>query len=131
RYVELEIIGTKNNPGQWSNVWEAEIYGANSSSAVDEGEEEVIPAEYGISQNYPNPFNPSTKVQVKMKETGVVKLDVYNILGEKVLAVLDEELSGGIHEIDIDGSRLASGTYIYQLNIDGKFSQVKKMNLIK
>ncbi|MBK7980697.1 MAG: T9SS type A sorting domain-containing protein [Ignavibacteriae bacterium] len=68
---------------------------------------------------------------MKMKETGVVKLDVYNILGEKVLAVLDEELSGGIHEIDIDGSRLASGTYIYQLNIDGKFSQVKKMNLIK
>ncbi|MCB9211736.1 MAG: T9SS type A sorting domain-containing protein, partial [Ignavibacteriales bacterium] len=72
-----------------------------------------------------------TKVEVKMKDNAVARLEVYNLIGEKVLAVLDEELSAGIHEINIDGSRLASGVYIYQLIVDNKFSQVKKMNLIK
>ncbi len=49
-----------------------------------------LPSDYGISQNYPNPFNPSTKVEVRMKESGSARLDVYNLLGERVLAVLDE-----------------------------------------
>ncbi|MBK7104574.1 MAG: discoidin domain-containing protein [Ignavibacteriae bacterium] len=133
RYVELEIVGTTNNPGKWSNVWEAEIYGISSTSDVKEEttDEETIPSEYGISQNYPNPFNPSTKVEIKMKESGNARLEVYNILGEKVLAVVDQELNAGIHEISIDGSKLASGTYIYKLDINNDFSQIKKMNLIK
>ncbi len=94
-------------------------------------EEETVPSEFGISQNYPNPFNPTTKIEVTMKEVGSARLDVYNILGEKVLAVLDEELSAGSHTINIDGTRLASGTYIYQLVVNNQFSQTKKMNLIK
>ncbi|MBK8944286.1 MAG: T9SS type A sorting domain-containing protein [Ignavibacteriae bacterium] len=127
RYITIVVTGSEGN--SWCDIWEMEVYGVDGTSEV--GEEEVIPEEYGISQNYPNPFNLSTKVQVKMKETGNARLDVYNILGERVLSVLDAELSAGIHEINIDGSNLASGTYIYQLNIDGNFSQIKKMNLIK
>ncbi len=66
-----------------------------------------------------------------MKESGSARLDVYNLLGERVLAVLDEDLSAGVHEVSIDGSKLASGIYIYKLDIENRFSQVKKMNLIK
>ncbi|MCB9207859.1 MAG: discoidin domain-containing protein [Ignavibacteriales bacterium] len=137
RYLTIVVTGSEGN--DWCDIWEVEVYGNNSTTGVGEqkdeeevlAEEETIPTEYGISQNYPNPFNPSTKVEVKMKDNAVARLEVYNLIGEKVLAVLDEELSAGIHEINIDGSRLASGVYIYQLIVDNKFSQVKKMNLIK
>jgi hypothetical protein len=133
RYLELQFISSTNNPDQWANLWEAEIWGIESANSVEENEqtEEILPSEFGISQNYPNPFNPSTKVQVKMKENAAARLDVYNLLGERVLAVLDEELSAGIHEVNIDGTKLASGVYIYQLIVDNKFTQVKKMNLLK
>jgi hypothetical protein len=135
RYLELEIIGSTNNTGNWANVWEAEIFGTNSTTGIEQdeqlAEQLTLPNEYGISQNYPNPFNPSTKVEVMMKESGSARLDVYNLLGEKVLAILDEDLSAGVHEVSIDGSQLASGIYIYKLDIENRFSQVKKMNLIK
>jgi len=135
RYIELIFLSSTNNPGEWANLWEAEIWGIESANSVEDEEElaeiESVPSEYGISQNYPNPFNPSTKVRVKMKENGSARLDVYNVLGERVLAVLDQDLSAGTHEIDIDGSRLASGMYIYQLVVDNSFSDVKRMNLIK
>ena len=133
RYLTMVVTGSEGN--SWCDFWEMEIYGNNSTTDVEEDEEfveeETLPSEYGISQNYPNPFNPSTKVEVRMKESGSARMDVYNLLGERVLAVLDTELSAGVHEVNIDGSRLASGVYIYSLNIDNKFSQVKKMNLLK
>ncbi len=132
RYITVVITGSKGN--DWCDIWEMEVYGVNSTSSVEDEEEvteDTVPSEYGISQNYPNPFNPTTKIEVTMKEVGSARLDVYNILGEKVLAVLDEELSAGSHTINIDGTRLASGTYIYQLVVNNQFSQTKKMNLIK
>ncbi len=132
------MIVTGSEGNSWCDFWEMEIMGNNSTTGVDEieddeelAEEETIPSEYGISQNYPNPFNPSTKVQVRMKESGSARLDVYNLLGERVLAVLDQELSAGVHEVNIDGSQLASGFYIYKLDIGNQFSQIKKMNLMK
>jgi hypothetical protein len=136
RYVELEILSsTGPNTGNWANVWEVEIWGIGTPKSVEEEEEvlaeETIPSEYGISQNYPNPFNPTTNVKVMMKESGSAVLNVFNLLGEKVESVLDEELSAGEHVVSIDGSRLASGMYIYQLIVDNKFTQVKRMNLIK
>jgi Secretion system C-terminal sorting domain/F5/8 type C domain len=136
RYLTIVVTGSEGN--NWCDFWELEIYGNNSTTGVEEEEndeevvdEETIPSEYGISQNYPNPFNPTTKIQVRMKESGSARLNVYNILGERVLAVLDTELSAGVHEVSIDGSRLGSGVYIYKLDVDNNFSQIKKMNLIK
>lgn len=136
RYVTMVVTdGVGNN---WCDFWELEIFGSNSTTDVEDEEEseevvdeETIPSEYGISQNYPNPFNPTTKIEVKMKENGSARLDVYNLIGERVLAVLDTELSAGVHEVNIDGSSLASGIYIYKLSIGNQFSQIKKMNLIK
>ena len=136
RYVTMVVTdGVGNN---WCDFWELEIFGSNSTTDVEDEEEieevvdeETIPSEYGISQNYPNPFNPTTKIEVKMKENGSARLDVYNLIGERVLAVLDNELSAGVHEVNIDGSSLASGIYIYKLSIGNKFTQIKKMNLIK
>ena len=138
RYITMVVTGSEGNT--WTDFWEIEVYGNNSATGVEEddeveeeelAEEATIPSEYGISQNYPNPFNPSTKVEVRMKESGTARLDVYNIVGERVLAVLDQELSAGVHEVNIDGSLLASGVYIYKLDVNNQFSQIKKMNLLK
>ena len=133
-YVELELHSCTDNPSQWANIWEVEIWGREGVNSVEDeevAEIETLPSEFGISQNYPNPFNPTTNVRVMMMNHGSAKLDVYNLLGERVLSVIDQELSAGVHEFSIDGSRLASGMYIYQLIIDNQFSHVKRMNLIK
>ena len=136
RYITMVVTGSEGNT--WTDFWEIEVYGNNSATGVDDeveeeelAEEATIPSEYGISQNYPNPFNPSTKVEVRMKESGSARLEVYNLIGERVLAVLDQELSAGVHEVNIDGSLLASGVYIYKLDVNNQFSQIKKMNLLK
>lgn len=132
RYLTVIVTGSIGNT--WTDIWEIEIYGFNSTTDLNEENEHVdsqIPDEYSISQNYPNPFNPSTKVEIKMKENGNARLNLFNILGEKVATVINEELSAGIHVVDINGSNLSSGTYLYQLIVNNEFSIVKKMKLMK
>lgn len=90
----------------------------------------VMPLKYNLEQNYPNPFNPSTMVRFELPETAHVTLTVFNSLGQKVAEVLNENMSAGYQSVVIDGSKLASGSYIYRLEA-GNFSQVKKMTLIK
>ncbi|PID58430.1 MAG: hypothetical protein CR986_07955 [Ignavibacteriae bacterium] len=136
RYLTIEITGSKGN--NYTDLWEVEVYEDTTSkiktddhTAINDFAEKNIPTEFGISQNYPNPFNPSTKIQVNMKERGNATVEVYNLLGERVMKVLDSELSAGTHEVTIDGSQLASGIYIYRLAVNNNFIQTRKMNLIK
>lgn len=89
------------------------------------------PDDYSLAQNYPNPFNPSTRIKFYLKEEGKVKLDVYNIIGQKVAELVNQELPSGFHEIEFNASDLASGIYIYRLNVGNKFTSVKKMILEK
>jgi len=83
-----------------------------------------------LEQNYPNPFNPFTKIQYSIPEESLIKLNVYNSLGEKV-AVLEEGLKqAGYYEFNFDGSALPSGIYFYTLST-GKSMITKKMILLK
>ncbi|GBD90057.1 hypothetical protein BMS3Abin04_00773 [bacterium BMS3Abin04] len=86
---------------------------------------------FELYQNYPNPFNPTTTVRFFMKEEGNVKLEVYNMLGEKLLDLLDERMSEGNHEVLVDAGNLASGIYIYRLNVNNAFAKAKRMTLLK
>lgn len=86
---------------------------------------------YQIYQNYPNPFNPTTKIKFSLPEKSLVKLEIYNILGQRVTRLINTELEAGIYEKEFNGSALASGVYIYVLNISDKFFQAKKMILLK
>jgi hypothetical protein len=94
-------------------------------------EDENIPTKYKIFQNYPNPFNPSTRIRFTLPEQSLVKLNVYNILGERVAELINTELNAGNHEAVFNGSNLASGVYFYSLDVQGKFLEVKKMILLK
>ena len=86
--------------------------------------------EYGLSQNYPNPFNPVTTVSYQIKEQGLVQLKVYNLLGQEIVTLVNEEQPSGIYEALFDASNLPSGVYIYSLRVNG-FVQNNKMTLLK
>ncbi|MCL5011840.1 MAG: T9SS type A sorting domain-containing protein [Patescibacteria group bacterium] len=88
------------------------------------------PTEFKLEQNYPNPFNPVTIIKFKVPSSQVVTLKIYDLLGREVATMVNEEKVPGSYEVKFDGSNLASGMYIYQLQA-GNFVQVKKMMLIK
>jgi hypothetical protein len=83
-----------------------------------------------LEQNYPNPFNPATIINYAIPQNGYVTLDVYDLLGEKVALLVNQEQVAGRYEVDFDASELSSGIYVYRL-ISGSFSLAKKMILMK
>lgn len=95
-----------------------------------------IPLKCSLEQNYPNPFNPMTKIKFEIplsrgvSEGRGVSLKVYDLLGEQVDELVNEELRPGTYEYDWDASAYSSGVYFYTLT-SGEFKETKKMLLIK
>jgi hypothetical protein len=93
------------------------------------------PVEYVLGQNYPNPFNPSTKFSYNLPFKSNVTLAVYNLIGQKVLTLVNGNMEAGTHEVDINAASMNSGVYIYILNASGEdgstFTASKKMTLLK
>jgi hypothetical protein len=85
---------------------------------------------FELSQNYPNPFNPSTTIKFNLPEAGMVKLTLFNILGQQIRTIVNEFKESGTHTINFDASDLNSGMYIYKIE-SGSFVQTRKMTLIK
>jgi hypothetical protein len=94
-------------------------------------EDESIPTRFQVFQNYPNPFNPSTKIRFTLPQQALVKLEVYDILGQRIAQLVNTELTAGTHEVLFNASNLASGIYLYVLNVKDKFFEAKKMILLK
>lgn len=90
-----------------------------------------IPDNFKLYQNYPNPFNPTTTIEFDIPEQSKVVLKVYNILGQVVTTLLNEERRAGIHEVTFDGSRLSSGVYFYRIQAGNNFAETKKLLLLK
>lgn len=85
---------------------------------------------YDLAQNYPNPFNPLTVIRYQIPEDGVVTLKIYDILGKEVITLVNDQKSKGRYEINFDASNLASGVYIYRIQVND-FISAKKMMLLK
>lgn len=102
----------------------------NAVITTFENEGSRIPIKFTLSQNYPNPFNPTTQIQYGLPENSHVKLDVFNITGQKVTELVNEPKSAGFYTVKFDAKNLASGIYIYRLDLGGKIL-TKKMLLIK
>ena len=86
--------------------------------------------EYILEQNYPNPFNPNTKIKYSVPQTIKVQIKVYDVLGNEVKILVNEEKPAGSYELIWDAANLPSGIYFYQLRA-GSFVQTKKMSLLK
>ena len=89
-----------------------------------------IPVTYGLSQNYPNPFNPTTEISFSLPSASHVKLEVFNVMGQKVATLVDGQCEAGEHVVQWDGRDAASGVYFYRLQADD-FVGTKKMLLLK
>ena len=90
----------------------------------------VLPTEFALDQNYPNPFNPSTAICFALPQTGVVRLDVFNILGQQTVTLIDGRREAGRYTVDFDGANLPSGIYFYRLQHEGG-TLTRKMMLVK
>ncbi|MBX2977280.1 MAG: T9SS type A sorting domain-containing protein, partial [Ignavibacteriaceae bacterium] len=89
--------------------------GKYSYSSEVEVEIENIPTEYTLYQNYPNPFNPSTTIKFGLPKDSKVVLEVFNIIGEKVTTLINQEMSAGYHNIIFSANELSTGIYIYKI----------------
>ncbi len=139
--------GTTTQPQQY-NFTEKNVVSGNYTYRLKQidfdgdykysGEAEVevnSPSEYSLQQNYPNPFNPSTRINFSLKADSKVTLKVFNILGQEVAILVNENLTAGEHNIIFGASHLNSGVYLYKIEVAGtggyNFTSVKKMILTK
>jgi len=90
----------------------------------------IIPTEFKLFQNYPNPFNPETIIKFGIPERSKIKIEIFNILGERVAELMNTELDAGYHQVKWNANQFASGIYIYSIRTE-RFSDFKKMILIK
>lgn len=107
-------------------------------TGVESEEEELsaIPNSYSLDQNFPNPFNPSTQIRFSLPETANVSLTIFNVLGEKIMTLVNNEsLNSGTHTFTWNGRNeygqvVPSGVYFYRVN-SPKFTETKKMMMLK
>ena len=104
--------------------------GTFSYSNIIEAEVTDIPAEFMLYQNYPNPFNPSTVISYQLPVNTFVTLKVFDIIGNEVATLVNQEKPAGSYEVTFDASNLTSGVYFYELRTDN-FRSVRKLMLIK
>ena len=90
----------------------------------------TIPLEYSLQQNYPNPFNPTSTIVYGIPNNGIVTLRVYNLLGEVMATLVNEEKAAGTYDVEFSAAGLPSGIYFYKLQA-GNFVESKKMILLK
>jgi hypothetical protein len=90
----------------------------------------LIPRGHVVYQNYPNPFNPSTRIRFGLPKMERVRIEIYNIIGQRITTVIDETRMAGYHVVEFDGGILPSGIYFYRIQADD-FTRIKKMVLIR
>ena len=124
-----------------NNVWAYTTYtnrGIFSSSGGDttiyvgvNQIEKEVPNDYELGQNYPNPFNASTNIIYKILKSSNVKIEVMDVLGRRIQTIANQKHTPGTYQISFDGNSLPSGIYFYQLIVDNKIVQTRRMALIK
>ena len=102
---------------------------SGGATAVNENPAHV-PDKFRLMQNYPNPFNPSTNISYQLPKSSFVTLKVYDILGNEITTLVNEEKSPGTYSISFNASNLPSGIYFYVMQA-GNFYKVNKMTLLK
>jgi hypothetical protein len=129
----LAIIGSDIFAGTDMNgVWMSPISELTGISK----EPNALPNVYSLSQNYPNPFNPSTTISYRLKESGFVKLNIYDIKGSLIKTLVSQTQEPGSYETQFNAKDLASGIYFYKLEVFNKgsspvYSEIKKLVLLK
>lgn len=125
-------MGTPHDPNSYKISFRVHL-----PADVKEIEEsnEIKPSSFSLSQNYPNPFNPTTNFQFTVPKSSHVKIEVFNVIGQRVKVLVDENMKPGVYSADWNskddnGKTVSSGVYLYRMQA-GDFSDMKKMVLMK
>jgi Secretion system C-terminal sorting domain len=127
-FASFAYMDSARHEGRVDSVYGAYFSSNATDSMVDKTN--AIPVKCTLYQNYPDPFNPSTKIEFTLPKSSVIKLEVFNILGQKVGELLNGALNAGNNEVEFDGSSFSSGTYYYTITA-GNYTETKKMVLLK
>jgi len=116
-FIDIALIGCIIDSVEYGNPVLVEI-------------DPTIPNEFTLHQNYPNPFNPTTKIRYSVPHSSNVVIKVFDILGNEIEMLVNEEKSIGSYEVEFYGTGIVSGIYFYRLQA-GSFVETKKMILLK
>jgi hypothetical protein len=122
-----EVLSQRWQDNDWVNFMKETI---NYEQATDVEVIELSPKNFKLFQNYPNPFNPSTVINYQLPVNSYVILKVYDILGNEIATLVNEEKPAGNYQIEFNAVNLPSGLYLYKLQTDN-YSETKKMLMIK
>ncbi|MGB5896082.1 MAG: T9SS type A sorting domain-containing protein, partial [Ignavibacteriaceae bacterium] len=126
---DIEGNPRPNPSGSMPDIGAYESLLANPVSV--EENEMIIPTGYALYQNFPNPFNPSTTIiSYSVAELSFVTLKVYDVLGNEIVTLINEEMPVGSYNVEFKATQLPSGIYFYRLQA-GSFVETKKMVLMK
>lgn len=132
-------------PITWKRIYLAETNDSNKNSGiiylddftahfietgVDEDNKYELPLRYKLEQNFPNPFNPETKIAFGLPRSTRVKLEVFNLIGERIAMLMNSEMSAGSHSVKFNASQLTSGIYLYRIDTKD-FQETRRMLVIK
>lgn len=129
---DLTLTATSAMDG---TVFNSEVVTTTVTSSASDEWEGIVPGVFQLFQNYPNPFNPTTRIEFTLEQASEVRLEVYNVLGQRIKTLLEGYIPNGSHEAEWDGStesgaKVSSGIYFYRLSTN-EFSRTRKMMLMK
>ena len=144
--IAIDSVYHGNGPTIWSGIGFSDASGSSLKlpagfipgeisvrmpTAVDDlSNGQMLPNQFAMAQNYPNPFNPTTMIEFALPTADHVKLEVFNVLGQKTAVLMDQRMTAGVHQVEFDASSSPSGIYFYRLATKDK-SLTKKMILVK
>jgi len=106
------------------------------NTGIEDKESSHHPYQFGLAQNYPNPFNPATTIEYSIANPGLVKIEIYNLLGQRIKSLVNTHQAIGNYKLSFDASELASGMYFYRLKVmnsnnTSSYTKVRRMLLLK
>lgn len=129
------IYHTVGSDGKPNGQREAFPSFTSASFSVDGDDNSGLPMTFAMAQNYPNPFNPTTEISFSLPTNQYVELDIFNVLGQKVRSLVNQDMAAGEHTVMWDGrnsggATVSSGVYFYRIAA-GDFTDTKKMMMLK
>ena len=139
--INYNCIVIDKSGNKWIGTYEGGLIVYNQGGIVsvdgNMNKSKLLPVKSILSQNYPNPFNPTTTIEFDLPKASDVRIEVYNIAGQKIQTLLNEKMPPGNHQVEFDAENLSSGVYCYRIELKDParrtdaFQDVKKMILIK
>ena len=124
------IVGVAKSGNMVISVNSSKHFQNKGKLITNSGALDVVPNKFSLQQNYPNPFNPSTNIKYDIPKQSLVNISIYNILGEKVVELLNEVKSAGSYEMTWNAHNLSNGVYVYTMR-GSDFVDSKKLILLK